>query len=176
MSHGHVPPPQGHGRPRPRTEAPSRGKVCPELLQLQEWDAWALLSTLPGAAIPAARAQLAHEEPHKWLQQITKEYPDAVAQYLERKRLSNGDAAVNRGLQALENGQVMLASELAQQAAQAYTAASADTPDGLKLLWLRIRARLRMLPRARPAAATARPPRRGLLRSWTVRRRRRRVR
>ena len=63
-----------HGRPRPRTEAPSRGKVCPELLQLQEWDAWALLSFLPGAAIPAARAQLAHEEPHKWLQQITKEY------------------------------------------------------------------------------------------------------
>ena len=63
-----------------------------------------------------------------------------MAQYLERKRLSNGDAAVNRGLQALENGQVTLASELAQQAAQAYTAASADTPDGLKLLWLRIRA------------------------------------
>ena len=106
LSHGHVPPPQGHGRPRPRTEAPSRGKVCPELLQLQEWDAWALLSTLPGAAIPAARAQLAHEEPHKWLQQITKEYPDAVAQYLERKRLSNGDAAVNRGLQALENAKL----------------------------------------------------------------------
>ena len=49
-----------------------------------------------------------------------------------------GGAEVYRGV---SGGQVMLASGLAQQAAKAYTAAAADTPDGLKLLWQRISAK-----------------------------------